>query len=123
MARLPILARSGAFVRLHPGKLLKIINTHGTQMVDTWAFTSLPNDTIKESSFKFKYLSMCHTRSALSKLTLNTNDALLDNVRQPMLTLVDDTSGGVHDLLFAACDPHRYEQLGLKWFHGSSTTA
>ena len=119
MARLPIPARSGAFAHLHPGQLLKIINTHGAQVVDTWAFAVLPNGSINEYSFQFRYLSMCHTRSALAKLTLSTNDTLLDNARQPMLTLVEDTSGGVHDLLFAACDSHRYEQLGVKGFHES----
>ena len=29
-----------------------------------------------------------------------------------MLTLVEDTSGGVHDTLLAACDRYRYELLG-----------
>ncbi len=104
---------------MQPGQLFKIINTHGTQVVDTWAFTILRNASIKYSSFQFRYLSMCHTRSALSRLTLHTNDTLLDNAREPMLTLVEDTSGGVHDLLFAACDSHRYDQLGVKGFHDS----
>jgi uncharacterized protein len=119
MIRPPIPARLGAFVHLYPGKLLKIINTHGTQVVDTWAFTSLPNGTTKESSFKFRYLSMCHTKSALSKLTLNANDSLLDNARQPMLTLIGDKSDSVHGLLFVVCDAHQCEQLGVKRFHDS----
>jgi uncharacterized protein len=38
-----------------------------------------------------------------------------------MLTLVDDASGGAHDLLFTACDAHRYEQLGVKGFHDNCT--
>jgi len=63
--------------------------------------------------------SLCHTRTALSKLTLGVNDTLRDNARQPVLTLVEDTSEGVHDLLFAACDRHRYQQPGVEGFHES----
>ena len=43
----------------------------------------------------------------------------MDNERMPMLTLLEDTSGGAHDLLFAACDKYRYEQLGVEGYHSS----
>jgi uncharacterized protein len=36
-----------------------------------------------------------------------------------MLTLLEDSSPGVHDMLFAACDRWRYEQLGVKGYHAS----
>lgn len=36
-----------------------------------------------------------------------------------MLTLTEDTSPGVHDTLFAACDRHRYAQLGVEGYHDS----
>jgi hypothetical protein len=38
-----------------------------------------------------------------------------------MLTVVEDTSPGIHDTLIAACDPQRYRELGVeKWEeHGS----
>jgi hypothetical protein len=49
------------------------------------------------------------------------NDTLVSNVREPILTVVEDTSGGVHDTLIAACDPARYKGLGVEnWEqHGS----
>lgn len=49
------------------------------------------------------------------------NDTLVTNLREPILTLVEDTSPGVHDTLVAACDPNRYKQLGAPdWEqHGS----
>lgn len=34
-----------------------------------------------------------------------------------MLTVVEDTSGGVHDTLVAACDRWRYEELGAEGYH------
>lgn len=55
---------------------------------------------------------MIHTRSALRKLTLAVDDVLRDNEREDMLTVLEDTCGGVHCMLFAACDVHRYRQLG-----------
>lgn len=38
-----------------------------------------------------------------------------------MLTFVEDTSGGVHDTLIAACDRYRYEQLGHVGHHDNCT--
>jgi uncharacterized protein YcgI (DUF1989 family) len=113
MAPTAIPARSGAFAHLHPGQKLKISNPHGNQVVDTWAFTAV-TDGSKREVFSFKYLSMIHTRSALAKLTLAANDILRDNEREPMLTLLEDTCDGVHCMLFAACDMHRYKQLGAE---------
>ncbi|KAF2435763.1 hypothetical protein EJ08DRAFT_288127 [Tothia fuscella] len=68
-----------------------------------------------------EFLSMPHTRASLSRLTPKVNDTLVSNLRAPMLTIVEDTSPGVHDTLVAACDPQRYRELGVeKWEeHGS----
>src|SRR5690606_38362637 len=38
-----------------------------------------------------------------------------------MLTLIEDTSGGVHDTLIAACDRYRYQQLGHVGHHDNCT--
>jgi hypothetical protein len=59
---------------------------------------------------------MTHTRSTLRKLTLAAadHDALRDNEREAMRSVVEDTCGGVHCMLFAACDAHRYRQLGRR---------
>lgn len=63
---------------------------------------------------------MPHTRASTTHLVPRVNDVLVSNIRQPMLTLTEDTCG-VHDTLIAACDPVRYQQLGVeKWEeHGS----
>ena len=120
MAPSPIPPRSGASAHLRPGQSLKITNPSGTQVVDTWAFAPLPQEELSsKKAFNFKYLSVTHTRSFLLKLALNANDTLRDNTRQPLLTLTADTSGGVHDLLFAACDKYRYTQLGVQGYHDS----
>ena len=68
-----------------------------------------------------EYLSLAHSRAATSHLIPRVDDVLVSNLRQPMLTFVEDTSPGQHDTLMAACDPQRYKGLGVeKWEeHGS----
>ncbi|PNS16411.1 hypothetical protein CAC42_145 [Sphaceloma murrayae] len=67
-----------------------------------------------------EYLSMPHSRAATLHLVPKVGDVLVSNLREPMLTIVEDTSA-THDTLIAACDPARYQQLGVdKWEeHGS----
>ncbi|KAK4889145.1 hypothetical protein LTR27_012048 [Elasticomyces elasticus] len=68
-----------------------------------------------------EFMSMAHSRTATLHLRPQVNDTLVSNLREPMLTLVEDTSPGIHDTLIAACDPWRYAALGVKdWAeHGS----
>ena len=95
-------ARTGISVTLAKDQLIEIINTHGKQVVDTWAF---------ESQNLTSHLSMEHTRASLQKLSIAVGDTLLSNNRAPLLTVVADTTPGVHDTLIAACDKTRYEQV------------
>jgi len=48
-------------------------------------------------------------------------DALVTNRRRPILTLVEDTSPGIHDTLLAACDAYRYRLLGCGEGHANCT--
>ncbi|TKA71582.1 hypothetical protein B0A55_08325 [Friedmanniomyces simplex] len=68
-----------------------------------------------------EYMSMPHSRAGTLHMRPQVNDTLVSNLREPMLTLVEDTSPGIHDTLIAACDPYRYQGLGVKdWVkHGS----
>jgi uncharacterized protein YcgI (DUF1989 family) len=103
-------ARTGRAFRLAQAEAIKIINTHGTQVVDTWALSA---DVAGE------HLSMSHTRTSLGRLRPTEGDALLSNRRRPLLVLEEDTSPGVHDTLIPACDPERYRLLGAAPGHAS----
>ena len=103
-------ARQGRAIRLRKGQTLQVINTHGHQVVDFWAFHA---DDLNE------YLSMQHTRSVLSSVTPRPGDTLVDTRREPMLVFEEDTSPGVHDTLIAPCDRYRYQQLGCAGYHES----
>ena len=60
-----------------------------------------------------EYLSLPHTRAASHKLCPEVDDELLTNLRNPILTFIEDTSPGAHDTLTAACDANQYAALGV----------
>ncbi|KAI4724261.1 hypothetical protein E4T49_08002 [Aureobasidium sp. EXF-10728] len=70
---------------------------------------------------QMEYLSMPHTRASTLHMVPRVNDVLVSNLREPMMTLIEDTSSGVHDTLIPACDPQRYKALQIEdWEqHGS----
>lgn len=105
-------ARKGAAARIRKGQVLKVINTHGSQVVDFWAFN--------EGDLG-ECMSMEHSRASSGKIIPAVGDTLVTNKRRPILTVVEDTSPGVHDTLIASCDVYRYQQLGCKGFHDNCT--
>ena len=109
--RVEVPARGGHAVLVPRGRAVKLINTLGSQVVDTWAFQA---DDMTEC------MSMEHTRVMLGRLNPRQGDALFSNRRRPLLSIIEDTSPGVHDTLRAACDPVRYRLLGFDT-HASCT--
>ncbi|MBV8735657.1 MAG: urea carboxylase-associated family protein [Alphaproteobacteria bacterium] len=105
-------ARKGKSTRLNRGETVKVINTTGQQVVDTWAFNAAD---LRE------FMSMEHSRVALGHIMPAIGDTLVTNRRRPILTVLEDTSGGIHDTLFAACDRWRYELLGCEGYHDNCT--
>ena len=112
MALIEIPARRGKALRLRAGQRVRVVNTYGQQVVDTWAFN---NEDLNE------FMSMEHSRVAIGRIIPAVGDTMVTNKRQPILTLVEDTSGGIHDTLFAACDRWRYESLGCAGYHDNCT--
>jgi uncharacterized protein len=105
-------ARRGVAVRVQRGQRVEVVNTHGQQVVDTWAFVA---------GEPGEWMSMEHSRVHMGRVNPRVGDSLVTNRRRPILTLVEDTSGGVHDTLLAACDRYRYEQLGCTEPHDNCT--
>ncbi|MDB5782788.1 MULTISPECIES: urea carboxylase-associated family protein [Caballeronia] len=101
-------ARNGRAVRVKSGQTIRITNTHGTQVCDTWIFNA---DHLDE------FLSFEHARASLDKVIPQAGDPLMTNHRRPIAELVTDTSPGVHDTLMAACDLYRYKNLGVAGYH------
>ncbi|KAJ9615811.1 hypothetical protein H2200_001888 [Cladophialophora chaetospira] len=141
MPSVTIPARTGAYVGLKKGQKLKLINPHGTQVIDFWAFV-FPNATqgdVPRSFIRSKvedrettgvtpypftsgvqYFSASRTRSVLSKLipSAEKQDVLYTNKSLPLFTFLEDTTTGIHDTLFGCCDRYRYNNLGVEGCRG-----
>jgi uncharacterized protein YcgI (DUF1989 family) len=107
MKLMELSARSGTSVALKKGQSLKVVNTHGGQVVDLWAF--FPDGS--------QHMSMPHSVVTTSRIKPRVGDILYTQLRKPILTLVEDNSPGTHCMLFAACDSERYALLGVKGHH------
>ncbi|KAL9133422.1 MAG: hypothetical protein Q9175_005399 [Cornicularia normoerica] len=103
-------ASSGAALLLKEDQTIKITNTHGGQVVDFWALN--PSNPVE-------YLSMSHNHAIHRKLRFKVGDTLYSSISQPILSWVGDTSKGDHDTLISACNPLRYERMGVEGWHAS----
>lgn len=107
-ALVTIPARRGKAARVRAGQHVRVVNTHGTQVVDTWAFSAADPT---------EWMSMEASRAFFMKLAAAVGDSFVTNRRRKIVTLVEDTAGGRHDTLMAACDAERYGLLGVKDYH------
>jgi uncharacterized protein YcgI (DUF1989 family) len=105
-------ARRGKAQRIRDGQVIKVINTRGQQVVDTWAFNAQDLT---------EFMSMEHSRAAMEKIIPEVGDVFVTNRRRPILQVIEDTTPGIHDTLIAACDRYRYEQLGCAEYHDNCT--
>ncbi len=105
-------ARKGKATFLERGQHLKVVNTHGQQVIDTWAFSR------EDPS---EYMSMEYSRSLLERIMPRVGDVLVTTRRRPIVTLVEDTSPGVHDTLIAACTRWGYVAQGYSDYHENCT--
>jgi uncharacterized protein YcgI (DUF1989 family) len=103
-------ARSGKAIPLTKGMAIKLVNTFGSQVVDTWALNRLDSS---------EHLSVEHTRRMIYRLFPEKGDVLYSNRRTPMLALEEDTSPGLHDMLFACCDKWLYKHYGCPPGHAN----
>ncbi len=92
--RIVVPAKTARAVRVAAGRRVRVVNSEGGQVVDTWAF---------RASDAGEHLSMAHSRSATYRLFFRAGDVLVTNRFRPILRIVEDTSPGRHDTLHAAC--------------------
>ncbi len=104
-----VAAKSGWADRLEAGQYLRILDPCGKQAGDFWAFNA---DDPEE------HLSAMHTRVWVNRLCPRPGESFHSNHRRPILQMIAD-SCGVHDLLTAPCDAHRYRLYGVQGEHPS----
>jgi uncharacterized protein len=105
-----IAGRASEAVCLSSGEAVRLVNTHGSQVVDTWCLNAADPS---------EYLSVEHTRRMLFALCPREGDLLYSNRRTPLLELETDTSGCRHDMLFACCDSWLYKFYGCAPGHAN----
>jgi hypothetical protein len=103
-----IRAGHGKAARLTAGRKLKLVNTHGTQVVDFWAFNAYD---LRE------HMDVASSRVWNLHLWPKVGDTMVTNQRRPIVKLIEDTTPGIHDTIMSACDRHRYGLLGVKGYH------
>ncbi len=103
-------ACEGCGVRVRAGDRVRVIDPEGGQVADVFAFSA---DDPSE------YHSAEHTRVRVDRLFPRVGEQFVTNRRRPILTFEADDSPGVHDMLCAACDPTRYQGLGVEGWHAS----
>jgi len=110
VATVHIPAREGRAVRVEEGRRFRVIDVEGGQVADTWAFVA---------DDRGEHHSAQHTRAHVNRLFPRLGEQFVTNRRRPILTLEEDNTAGIHDMLIAACDPARYEGLGVEGWHAS----
>jgi hypothetical protein len=109
-ARVEVPGGEGRGILVPAGQVVRVTDVRGGQVGDLFAFNQADPG---------EYASAEHTRPAIRKLFPRPGDPVLSNRRRPILTMVEDTSPGRHDMLYAACDPARYAALGAPPGHRS----
>jgi uncharacterized protein len=103
-------AREGVGVEMEAGQRFRVTDLEGQQCGDLFAFN---RDDVSE------YASAEHTRVYVNRLFPRPGEHFVTNSRRPILLFEEDSTGGEHDMLVAACDPTRFEGLGVNGWHAS----
>ncbi|HET7017150.1 MAG TPA: urea carboxylase-associated family protein [Streptosporangiaceae bacterium] len=96
--------QSGAVARADRGELIVVTDVEGHQVGDLWAIDAVDHR---------RWLSCGHTRDRSERLFPAMGEDFRDQLGEPILRLAGDSSPGVHDMLFPACDPEMYAAVGL----------
>jgi hypothetical protein len=105
-----IAAAGGLAVHVQQGQRIRVVTPKGAQAADFFAYCA---GDLRE------WLSPMHTWVTTRSIRPRPGDTFLSRFRRPMLEFVEDTAGGMHDMMLAACDQTRYEQYGFVGPHAS----
>lgn len=103
-ARTVVPPQSGCAFRLARGQEIRIVDLKGAQVADFWAFST---------DGDLDWLSTSQTRDITEKLFPAVGESFYGMTGEKLLTLVEDTSPGPHDMLFPACNAALYRRAGF----------
>jgi len=92
----------GRATQIESGSIFQVIDVEGCQIADMFVIAAEDHGEV---------FSPAMTRQIIFRLVPGPGDILYSNRRRPMLTFIDDTSPGRHDMAFAPCDTGFYMDL------------
>jgi uncharacterized protein YcgI (DUF1989 family) len=98
----------GRAVRLEQGNTFRVIDVEGCQIADMFVINADDHS---------EFFSPALTKQVIFRSVAQPGNYIYSNRRRPMLSFVDDTSPGPHDMSFAPCDPGFYIDLGGDALH------
>jgi len=101
-------ACEGRAFRVSAGQRFRVITPKGSQACDFFAYNA---ENVQE------WLSANITWTWTRHTKPTAGDTFLSRFRRPMIDFIEDGANGVHDMMIAACDQFRYEQLGVAGNH------
>lgn len=110
MEQIVVPAGEGRAVVVPAGRRIRVTTPQGAQAADFFAFNA---------GDRGEWLSCMHSWVWSRHTKPRQGDVFLSRFRRPLLDFVEDGAGGVHDMMLAACDAFRYEQLGCAGHHPS----
>lgn len=110
MEKIIIPAKGGKAVEVAAGKRIRVTTPRGQQAADFFAYNAADTG---------EWLSPPHSWVWNRTIKPCEGQTFLSRFRRPLLDFVKDGAGGVHDMMIAACDQFRYEQLGFEGPHPS----
>lgn len=96
--------QSGRAIRVNQGGLIRVIDPHGQQVADLWAFVE---------GEPLDWLSASQTRDITERMFPAIGEMFYSDRGSALLTLVADDSPGPHDMLFSACNAPLFERAGF----------
>jgi hypothetical protein len=103
-------AQSGRAAKVGAGSLVAIVDLEGQQIGDFFAYSA---------DDPTEFLSAGHTRATNRRFMVRPGETFYTNHRRPILTMIEDTSPGYHDMLFPPCDIWRYRSKGIEGWHAN----
>jgi uncharacterized protein len=96
---LRIPAGTGVGLRVAAGEYVQMVDAEGRGCADFFALAA---------ANPVEHLSASHARVQIDRLFPQVGQSFFSSLRRPMLPFEEDRTPGVHDMLFAACDPARH---------------
>lgn len=100
----------GRALTVPAGSTVRITDVQGCQVGDLFALVR---------SDPSEYLCTARTRAVIDRTFPRLNEPFYTNRYRPILAMTADESPGVHDTLYAACDPGLYAFMGANADHPS----